>query len=364
MLRPRRVAVLVRALAMKAAGTHRRVPWAALVSLAIIAAAIGFGYYMLQRSAILPTTDDASIDADVVHVAAEVGGRIITIPVEENSAVRKGDLLFQIDPAPYQFAVDQARATLDAAKAALETRRRYLFTQKSAATVAADETRSAETNLDLATRTVQRLRPLAGKGFVPTQEFDQAQTTQRDAVTRLQQAREKAAASVQEIDTDAAARATVQAAQADLGIAERHLHDTTVRATHAGRVVGLAVLDGEMVAPGQSLFTLVSTETWFAVGNFRETDLHAINIGDCATVYSMIDRRVAIKGVVQGLGAGVLDTDRINVPRSVPYVERSLNWVIVAQRFPVRVRLVDPPQNLVRLGATAIVEMKHGAACR
>jgi multidrug efflux system membrane fusion protein len=349
---------------MKEAGTHKRVRWTSLISLVIIAVAIGFAIYMLQRNAIMPTTDDASIDADVVHVAAEVGGRIIDIPVEENSAVRKGDLLFQIDPAPYQFAVDQVRGNLAAAKAALETRRRFLSTQRSDAAIAADQTRSAETNLDLATRTVARLRPLAGKGFVPTQQLDQAQTAQRDATTALQQAREKEAAAIKAIDTDAAALATVQALQADLEIAERHLHDTSVRATHAGRVVGLAVLNGEMVAPGQSLFTLVGTENWFAVGNFRETDLHAIQIGDCATVYSMIDRAVAIKGIVQGLGTGVLDTDRVNVPRSVPYVERSLNWVVVAQRFPVRIRLVNPPQNLVRLGATAVIEMKHGAACR
>ena len=156
----------------------------------------------------------------------------------------------------------------------------------------------------------------------------------------------------------------MQAREAELAIAERHLQDTTVRATHAGRVAGLAVLNGEMIAPGQSLFTLVNDEEWFAVGNFRETDLHAIAVGDCATVYSMIDRAAAIKGVVQGLGAGVHDTDRVNLPRSVPYVERSLNWVIVAQRFPVRVRLVDPPPNLVRLGATAVIEVKHGAGCR
>ena len=312
----------------------------------------------------MPTTDDASIDADVVHVAAEVGGRIINIPLEENSRVRKGDLLFQIDPVPYQLVVDQARASLDAAKAALETRRRFLSTQRSTAAVAADQTRSAETNLDLATRTVERLRPLAAKGYVPIQQLDQAQTAQRDATTALQQAREQQAAAVQAIDTDQAAIATVQARQADLAIAERHLQDTTVRATHAGRVVGLSVLSGEMVAPGQSLFTLVNDEAWFAVGNFRETDLHAIAVGDCATVYSMIDRTTAIKGIVQGLGAGVLDTDRVNLPRSVPYVGRSLNWVIVAQRFPVRIRLVDPPQNLVRLGATAVVEMKHGPSCR
>lgn len=349
---------------MKAAGTRHRAPWTILVSLAIVAAAIGFGFYALERSSARPTTDNASIDADVVHIAAEVGGRIITIPVEENSPVAKGDLLFQIDPVPYQLAVDQARANLAIAKATLETQRRFLSTQRSTATVAADQTRSAETNLELAARTVERLRPLAAKGYVPTQQLDQAQTTQRDAITSLQQAREQAAAAVRAIDTEDAALATVQAREAELAIAERHLQDTTVRATHAGRVAGLAVLNGEMIAPGQSLFTLVNDEEWFAVGNFRETDLHAIAVGDCTTVYSMIDRAAAIKGVVQGLGAGVLDTDRVNLPRSVPYVERSLNWVIVAQRFPVRVRLVDPPPNLVRLGATAVIEVKHGAGCR
>jgi membrane fusion protein, multidrug efflux system len=348
---------------MKAAGTHRRAPWAIVVSLAILASAIGFGLYALHRSSIMPNTDDASIDADVVHIAAEVGGRIVDIPVEENSHVATGDLLFQIDPVPYQLVVDQARANLEVAKAALETQRRILSTQRSSAVVAADQTKSAEANLELATRTVERLRPLAAKGYMTAQQLDQAQTTQRDAATSLQQARERQDAAVRAIDTDAAAIATVQARQAELAIAERHLQDTTVRATHAGRVVGLAVLSGEMVAPGQSLFTLVNDEEWFAVGNFRETDLHAIAVGDCATVYSMIDRSAAIKGVVQGLGAGVLDTDRVNVPRSVPYVGRSLNWVIVAQRFPVRVHLVDPPQHLMRLGATAVVEMKHGAAC-
>jgi multidrug efflux system membrane fusion protein len=349
---------------MRAAGTRRRAPWAIVISLAIIAAATGFGLYALHRSSIIPTTDDASIDADVVHIAAEVGGRIVSIPVEENTRVRKGDLLFQIDPVPYQLAVDQARASVDVAKAALETQRRFVTTQRSTAVVAADQTRSAETNLELATRTVERLRPLAGKGYAPVQQLDQAQTAQRDAVTALAQARERQASTLQAIDTDAGALAAVEARKAELAIAERHLQDTTVRATHAGRVVGLSVLSGEMVAPGQSLFTLVNDEAWFAVGNFRETDLHAIEVGDCATVYSMIDRAAAMKGVVQGLGAGVLGTDRVNLPRSVPYVQRSLNWVIVAQRFPVRVRLVDPPQNLVRLGATAVIEMKHGAGCR
>ncbi len=137
-----------------------------------------------------------------------------------------------------------------------------------------------------------------------------------------------------------------------------------VRAAHDGFVVGLTVSTGEFVLPGQTLFTLISTEDWFAVANLRETDLGAVQAGDCATVYSMIDRHVAIKGSVEGIGWGVADQDRINLPRSVPYVERSLNWVRVAQRFPVRIRLESPPQPLMRLGASAVVEIKHGSGCR
>lgn len=100
------------------------------------------------------------------------------------------------------------------------------------------------------------------------------------------------------------------------------------------------------------------------MGNFRETELGEIRVGDCVTVYSMIDRRLPIKGVVDGIGWGVLDQDRINLPRSVPYVERSLNWVRVAQRFPVRIKLENPPPQIMRLGASAVVEVRHGAQCR
>jgi membrane fusion protein, multidrug efflux system len=339
-------------------------PIGRLVSLAIIAVAVGIGIYVARRTALLPTTDAATIDADVVHVAAAVGGRIIEIPVTENTQVFKGDLLFQIDPIPYRLAVAQAEADLAIAEGALATQERLLSTQRSAAEVAAEQVHRAETNLELAKRTVERLTPLAAKGYVPTQQLDQAQTAQRDAETSLQQARVQETAAVAAIDTDAAAQATVRARKAALAIARRALEDTTVRATHAGRVVGLTVSSGEMTAPSQTLFTLVNTEEWFAVANFRETDLAAISIGDCATVYSMIDQSQPIKGIVQGIGAGVLDTDRVSLPRSLPYVERSLNWVRVAQRFPVRVRIEQPPEHLVRLGASAVVEVKHGHACR
>ena len=349
---------------MKPAGRTHRPLWATLISIAIIAAAIVFGLYVVHARSVTPSTDDATIDADVVHVASVVGGRIVNIPVAENARVARGDLLFQIDPVPYRLAVEQARADLGIARAALDTQRRVLSTQQSTASVAADQIRRASQNLALAQRTVERLTPLAEKGYVPQQQLDQAQTAQHDAVTSLEQARTQHTAAVQAVDTIEGAEASVHAREAALAIAQHALDDTTVQATHAGRVVGLTVLTGEIVAPSQTLFTLVNDDEWFAVANFREIDLHAIEVGDCVTAFSLIDRTHPIKGVVQGIGAGVLDTDRINLPRSVPYVERSLNWVRVAQRFPVRVRLENPPQNLMRLGASAIVEVKHGDACR
>jgi multidrug efflux system membrane fusion protein len=142
------------------------------------------------------------------------------------------------------------------------------------------------------------------------------------------------------------------------------LEDTEVRAPHEGRIVGLTVSTGEMVIPSQSLFTLINTEEWSVSANFREIDLKRVKQGDCVTVYSMIDRHTPMKGIVDSIGFGVLSEDRINVPRSVPYVEPSLNWVRVAQRFPVRILLQEPPEQLVRIGASAIAEVDHGTACR
>ncbi|HMK91307.1 MAG TPA: multidrug transporter subunit MdtN [Methylocystis sp.] len=339
------------------------IPIGRLISIAIIAGGLATVVYVERRISDYPYTDDATIDADVVHVAAAVGGRILELPVTENAKVSKGDLLFRLDPEPYRLAAEQAEANLDVAIGALDTRRRTIATEKSSATITAEQVKRAQTNFQLASRTTERLRPLAARSFVPIQQFDQAETAQRDAATSLRQAREQEAAALQAIGTEQAAIAAVEASKAALGIARRALDDTVVRAWHDGRVVGLTVLAGEMVVPSQSLFTLISTEDWYAVANFRETDLHAISVGNCATVFSMIDRRKPIKGVVEGIGWGVLDADRVNLPRSAPYVQRSMNWVRVAQRFPVRIRLQEPPEQLVRLGASAVVEIKHGDAC-
>ncbi len=146
---------------VKAAGSKRCPPWARVAALLLVAAAIALAIYVHHRAALAPSTDAATIDADVVHVAAAVGGRIVNIPVSENSPVKAGDLLFQIDPRPFALAVEQAQSDVDLAQAALETQRRVLSTQRSAATVATDQSRRSRDNLELARRTLDRLTPLA-----------------------------------------------------------------------------------------------------------------------------------------------------------------------------------------------------------
>ncbi|MGC5799075.1 multidrug transporter subunit MdtN [Sphingomonas sp. NFX23] len=348
---------------MRAAGGRRHSRRAVIAASLLIVAAIVMLIAALMHTTDAPSTDAASIDADVVHVAPEVGGRLVRLGIAENADVKRGDFLFQIDPEPYQDALAQARADLAIAKAGVATQRRAVSSQASNATIAVNQTNKAAANLALAERTVRRLQPLAAQGYVPEQQLDQAQVAAADAAKSLSEAQEQQRASRTAVDTVAGTEANVQARSAAVAIAERRLRQTTVRAPHDGRVVGLTVATGEIIAPSQSLFTLIASGEWFSVGSFRETSLTHVRVGDCATVYSLIDRTRPMRGVVTGIGSGVADADVVNIPHGVPYVQKSLNWVRVSQRFPVRVRLDRPPQDLMRLGASAIIELDHGNAC-
>jgi multidrug efflux system membrane fusion protein len=347
---------------MEVRGIRKRNPVGAAIAAVVVLVAAGVTIWTLSRAK--PSTDDASIDVEVVHIAPLVGGRIIELPIHENQLVHKDELLFRIDPIPYQINVATAEANLDVARAALGSKGRLVSTQRWDAEIAYQQTIRAKDNLALSERTRERLAPLAAKGYVPQQQFDQAKLAAQDAATSLAQAEKQQHAAEGAIDTNDAALANVRALASVLANARRALSDTEIRAPHDGRIVGLHISTGEVVAPSQSLFTLINTEEWFASANFRETDLGRIRTGECVTVYSMIDRRQPIKGIVDSIGYGVLDAGKIDIPRAAPYVEPSLNWVRVAQRFPVRIRLENPSERLVRLGASAIVEVAHGSACR
>lgn len=146
--------------------------------------------------------------------------------------------------------------------------------------------------------------------------------------------------------------------------ASRTETDTVIRAPHDGLVVGLSISPGEYVLPDQSIFTLIDSQHWYASAYFRETELPIIKIGDCATVYAMQNRNKVMNGRVEGIGWGVTSQDQINLPRSLPYVPKSLNWVRVEQRFPVRITIDKPDTELMRVGATATVTVRSQDDCQ
>lgn len=343
---------------MSAGSAFRRLV-ARVLGLAIIGAG-GFSvWYALNDLDQRPRTDAAEIEAPVMPVSASVPGRIVAFRVQNNASVKKDDVLLEIDPEPYKLRVAQAKASLAAAESELAQGERNMTAQKANAAVADEQIRRARENLTLAEQTLARLTPLLPRGFVSAQQVDQARTTRNDARISLAQAEAQARGANEVIGTLETRRAQVDLARATLALAERDLANTQVRAPFDGKVTGLASAPGAYVIMGQTLFSLIDTSHWGAMANFRETDLARIRPGTEAEVFVMIDRGRAIRGTVASIGWGVRSDEAANL-LGLPVVSRSLNWVRVARRYPVLVHLHDPPEELMRIGASAIVIIKQG----
>lgn len=336
---------------------------AIIISVCVIIVAAILMWMALRQHHLNPSSDDANIGASIVNVSSMVPGRIASINVKENARVRRGDVLFTIEPHLYQLGVDQARAELKMAEAAQTTQHRTVVAEKSNADITNAQIVRARTNLKLATQTLARLQPMLAKGYVTAQQVDDAATLKHDAEVSLQQALQQAVASDALVSTTEGSAALVEARRAALGIAERSLENTVIRAPNDGLVVGLKVSPGEFVIPDQAIFVLINSDSWYASAFFQETDLQNIQIGSCATVYTMTDKSKALKGNVSGIGWGITSENQISIPRNLPYVPKSLNWVRVAQRFPVRIELKDPPENLMRVGASAVVIVHDDTDC-
>jgi multidrug efflux system membrane fusion protein len=287
-------------------------------------------------------------------MAPDVSGRIIELDVRDNQKVRKGEVLFRIDPEPYQLRVDQTRAAVRGLEAKLDLTADQVAAQTSKADAATSGINTAEAQRALATSTLARMEPLLGRGFVTAQQVDQARTVQRTAQLGLQQARLQADEARQAITNTKPTEAELEGARATLALAERDLNKTVVRAPCDGRITALDIAAGEFAATGHPLFTIIDTEHWYAIGNFRETDLAGIEPGQRATVYVMAQPSRPVPGKVDSLGWGVA-SDVSATFGGLPHVERTLNWVRIAARFPVRVLLDSPPDDLMRYGATAVI---------
>ncbi|HVN85614.1 MAG TPA: multidrug transporter subunit MdtN [Candidatus Binatia bacterium] len=330
------------------------------VAIAAVVGAIGLGVFALERLDRRPRTNDGFLYADTAAIAPDVSGRIVKLNVRDNQRVHKGDALLEIDREPFELRAKQAHAQVEALRAQIDLTTRQIASQTSGADAAETQVRRASAQAALATDTRKRLEPLLGKGYVTEQQLDEARTSERSAEAALAAAVQQATQARQAIADTLSLSAQLNGAEAAAALAEWDLSKATVTAPFDGLVVGLEIAEGEYAAMGHPLFTMVATDRWYAVGDFRETELSQIRVGDRATVWMMADTGRPLRGRVDSVGWGVKPMNT-GAP-GLPNVERSLSWVIVAQRFPVRILLDDPPPDTMRIGATVSVLVTHDAA--
>ena len=326
-----------------------------LIGLGIVAGAILLGIVVVLRIVRHPQTDDAIVMADIIGVVPQVSGTIVELHVVDNQAVQQGDLLLVIDPRPYQFAVQRARAEVAASDGEIEVTQRRIEGQRYAVAAARAAVQRMEAQVKNATDSLNRLEPLLSKEFVTPDQIDQARTAKRTAEAGLDEARRKMDQAEQDVGDLEALLAKRDAAQAALGKAELDLSFCHVRAEFDALVVNLHTAIGQFVAPGPTpVFSLVDTRAWYVLANFRETELKHIEPGMEAEVYVLTDPQHRLRGTVQGIGWAVNPEDQPISP-GVPVIHRELNWVHIAQRFPVRIRIENPrPAHLFRVGASAV----------
>src|SRR5262245_3179116 len=356
-------------------GAHRVI--GRLISVvSIVAAAIAIVVTLMQWST-RPQTDDATVRANFVGIAPQVSGHIVELSVHDNQQVNKDDLLFVIDRRPYEIALERARATLaltlsevDGLKNGAATAAAGVSKARAQLSASAAEVSRLETQLRNAEDHYRRLEPLLPQQFVTVDQLEAART-QRDAAaaalaaTRAQheatgaalsQARTERARAVDTIADGEGFNARVASAEAAVHSAELDLGYCRMVAPFTGKVVNLNISEGAFARAGADVFALVDTRTWYVVANFRETQLQHIPAGASADLYLQSQPGKHFRGTVVGLGWAVLPENGTSV-NNLPRVERSLDWIRLAARFPVRIQ-VDDPDDSFRVGASAVATVR------
>jgi multidrug efflux system membrane fusion protein len=381
--------------------------------IAIISAAVVLGLVALFETNRQPRTDDAEVLANFIGIAPQVEGPIAHLNVRDNQFVKKGGLLFEIDPRPYRYALEKAISEKAALEGQISDDRRAIAAQESAVFVAKANHESAEADLlhwqalvesataDVANaeqgvsraradwayadHNLHRIEPLLIKKFVTVDQVDQAKTLEtaraeslkqagsewesakarlRSTLAQLHRAEALVVQSKAQVEQAKHAVTTLEPLTTQRGgrtssveTAQYDLDNCRVYAPFDALVTNLTISEGAYLHKGEQIFTLIDARTWWAVGNFRETQLKHIEPGMHADVYVLSRPNRHFSGIVDSVGFGVTpDADVFGrLTPGLPDVQRTLNWVHLASRYPVRVRVKDPPPDLFRVSESAVV---------
>jgi multidrug efflux system membrane fusion protein len=387
-----------------------------ILSVSIVIGAIALGLAAVYHANYYPRTDDSEILANFIGIAPQVEGPLVRLNVHDNQFVKKGDLLFEIDERPYRYALAKAISEQATLEGQISDERRKISALVSAVSVSeanihstqADVSRWAaavdQANADVATaeqavsrakaewtyanNNLHRVEPLLAKQFVTVDQVDRARTSEisqaevvKQAQSQLRQAQAALQATLAQEERSKAilgqskaqheqsrnAVTTLEplvnqrgARVSAIDTARYNFNNCRVYAPFDARVTNLTIAEGAYAHVGQQVFTLIDARTWWAVANFREGQLQHIAPGMRADVYVLSKPNVRFSGVVDSVGFGVTpDADVVGrFGQGLPDVQRTLNWVHLASRFPVRVRVEHPSPELFRVSESAVVVIR------
>lgn len=287
-----------------------------LITMLMVAAAAWAGWRLWDHYELAPWTRNGRVRANVVQVAPDVSGMVANVAVHDNQFVAAGALLFSVDKVRFELAREQAQAAVDTQHIAISNQRITL----------AQAQRESQRNSDLG-------------DLISLEAREQSRLKVDQAKGALQ-----------------AAEAALRQAQVALHTSTLNLKRTQVRAPTAGLVTNLDLRQGAYASAGQPVMALVDAGSVYVEGYFQENKLARIHQGDRVRVTPM--GGPALEGAVESIAAGIADRDRSTSANLLPSVNPTFNWVRLAQRVPVRVKLdqMSPGTRLVA-GQTVTVEI-------
>jgi len=359
------------------------------VSIGVVLAAMALGLAVLYHTNHSPRTDDAEVSANFIGIAPQVDGPVIRLIVKDNQFVKKGELLYEIDERPYQYALETVVSEQTALEGQIADEQRKIAALVSAVSVAQANIHTSEAAVanaergvakaraewNYASNNLHRLEPLLVKQFVTVDQVDKARSSETAHAEALRQAESQLQAAQAELNSASAqheqaghAVTTLEplinqrgAKAAAVKKAKYNLDNCRVYAPFDAFVTNLTISEGAYAHAGEQVFTLIDARTWWAIGNFREGQLSHIKPGMLADVYVMSKPSVRFSGVVDSVGFGVTPNPDVvgKLEKGLPDVQRTLNWVHLASRYPVRVRVENPTPDLFRVGESAVVTIRE-----
>jgi membrane fusion protein, multidrug efflux system len=342
-----------RAVAMSGRSIRERLRQPLIFALPIVVTAFVAACYLAEEPYV--STDDAFVRAAKVTVNARVAGQAVEIAVHDNEHVRQGQILFRIDPEPYQIAVDQAEARLGSARLQIDALKATYRQQQA-------ELQSAKDSAAYDEREYERKKMLVASDFTPRAVYDLAETNLKVARQHVASIEQQIASTVVALngdpDIEIDRHPTVRAAKAQLDRARLDLSYTAVTAPDDGIVTRVDDLQvGGFVNPGAAVFSLLSSRRIWIEANFRETGLTHMRPGQEATIDVDAYPDRTFKAHIVSMSPGTGSDFAVLPPENA-----TGNWVKVVQRLPVRLELdgLDPSRPLFSgISVTARIDTGH-----